>query len=110
VSSSFKLGIFFLETRRVKEYYLRYLGGRWCAVNFASETFAGYPGNKTAVVYMGMRQQNCIYALRRDGTRFPVSVLEISFLVKPAVDENPRIICFQKIPGAGNIPGGAPEA
>ena len=55
------------------------------------------------MVQVGMGQQDCINSIGRHLERLPVPAQEIPFLVKAAVNQEPCVVSFQKIAGAGYI-------
>jgi hypothetical protein len=110
VAFAFVLGVFFLQLGAIEQDDSGYLGGGLGAEDSALESLAYQLGQQAAVVQMRMCQQDRIDALRRHRKGVPVPHPEMSFLVKSAIDEQPRSIGLEQMPRAGDVLGSAEES
>jgi hypothetical protein len=109
VSFAFVGGVLFLDVACVEEDDLRDFCGCLCAEYSSVVAFFYELWEQAAVVEVGVGEQYGVDAFGADGEWVPVSVLELSFLVEAAVDEDLEAVNFDKEPRAGNVAGGAEE-
>ena len=109
VPFSLERGVFRLDLRRIAEDQLGEVGRGRRGEDLAAETLADQLGNQSAMVEMGMGQQQNVDLLGLDRAGLPVAVEKIPLLKHPAIDEDSRAIGFEVIPRAGHLPVGAEE-
>lgn len=73
------------------------------AENVTGKSFFNQLGQPTAMVEMSVREQHSVDRFRRHRKIIPVSLLQVAFLIKPAVDQNPCSGGFHQIARTGYI-------
>jgi len=107
VSLGFVLGVFFLYLGRIQQNYPRYFRCGGGAIYPAPESVPHQFRQQAAMIQMRVSQKDRIYASRLDRERFPVSLLEVAFLIKPAIDEKLGAVDLKEMSGARHILNGA---
>ena len=103
----FELGVFRLDLGRVAEQDVHEVARRGRGQDLAVKTVGHELGQQTAVVDVGVGQQNDVDVAGADRRGVPVALEEVVFLIHPAIDEDPRAVGFDVVFRPGNLPDGA---
>ncbi len=106
---AFVRGILFLNVAGVEQDDLCDFGGGRGAEDWAVEAFFDELWEEAAVVEVRVGEEDGVDAFGADGEGVPVAVLELSFLVEAAVDEDFEAVNFDEETRAGDVAGGAEE-
>jgi len=107
VPFAFVLGVLFLDFGLIEQYDLGDLRRCGGAVYPASKTVSDKLWQESAMVEMGVCEQDGVDRIGRDNERLEVPCFEISLLVEPAVDEDLGSVNFEHVARAGDVLSGA---
>ena len=105
----FVFGIFFLQLGRIQQDDSGNFRRGVSAIDFAFKSLLDQLRQETAMIQVGMSQQDGIDTLGRHRKRLPVSIPKMPFLIESAIDEKPCTVGLEKMTRARHVLSGAEE-
>ena len=99
--------VFFLDSCRIHENDGDEIGRGRGGQDGAGESLGHDPGDETGMVKMGMRQENRVDAVGRNGEIVPIAFCERAFLIDAAVHEKAKPSGFEERAGSRDLLSGS---